>query len=414
MSAFTEDVNSDIVAHQAPTAGELDEQRRHNLFIPLGDIDPNSYPRMSNMSAGFLFETMIRPLDPEPPEYVAIPMERGALELAGAVGQWNMVWETAQFRRRYFGEDDLPAPLRKIAELGDVNVSIVPRTRTRYFEYAPIAHLLSVATLDRFGLPLLRAGEWPFLADLVTPDRLLPNDFGERLKRAWAATVWPHLVSGSSMRAFSEEDPIRLLSHNLDYWLPAVSRVIQGRLAKFGRVQKGRVSDGSPVRLEDGSLLADAVAVHPLRGGDIWAGEAEAAEVVAATVEAADERGQLRAILDAVRSHRVEDDFSSRWSYAREDFERKLYRKRAKVQVRFVELTDTIPVQGRGSEIDNDLITNDFLALLDRRNREIVILLSSGYSKTEIAKQLGYANHSAVSKRLALIRKQASAYFDEE
>jgi len=45
-------------------------------------------------------------------------------------------------------------------------------------------------------------------------------------------------------------------------------------------------------------------------------------------------------------AHRIEDDFSDRWSCAREDFERKLYRKRVKVQVRFVELTDTIPVPG--------------------------------------------------------------------
>ena len=59
-----------------------------------------------------------------------------------------------------------------------------------------------------------------------------------------------------------------------------------------------------------------------------------AAEVVEDVVEAADARGRLRAIIDAVRSNRVEDDFSDRWSYAREDFERKLYHKRNKVRVR--------------------------------------------------------------------------------
>lgn len=36
----------------------------------------------------------------------------------------------------------------------------------------------------------------------------------------------------------------------------------------------------------------------------------------------ADADGRLRGILDAVRSNRVEDYFSDRWSYAREDFER--------------------------------------------------------------------------------------------
>jgi hypothetical protein len=84
----------------------------------------------------------------------------------------------------------------------------------------------------------------------------------------------------------------------------------------------------------------------PRAGGDLWCGEAEAAEVVQLAVEHADASGRLRGILEAVRSNRVEDDFSEHWPCAREDFERKLYRKRAKIKVRFVELTGTIPVQG--------------------------------------------------------------------
>ncbi len=42
---------------------------------------------------------------------------------------------------------------------------------------------------------------------------------------AWI--VWPHLVSGSRLSAFSPDDPIRLLAHNPDLWLPAVTAVIQ-------------------------------------------------------------------------------------------------------------------------------------------------------------------------------------------
>ncbi len=82
--------------------------------------------------------------------------------------------------------------------------------------------------------------------------------------------------------------------------------------------------------------------------------------------------------------------------------------------MKFVELTDTTPVQGPESEVLGNMVTNDFLTLLDARNREIVLLLNSGVtSKTEIADRLGYANHSAVSKRLAQIRRAAEGYFDE-
>lgn len=85
---------------------------------------------------------------------------------------------------------------------------------------------------------------------------------------------------------------------------------------------------------------------NPRKGGYVWAGEEDAADAVAQTVEAADHHGRLRDILDAVRSNRSEEDFSEKWTHAREDFERRLYRKRSKVKVRFIELTDNIPVQG--------------------------------------------------------------------
>jgi hypothetical protein len=393
-----------------PTAEEVEKFHRDSLIIPTGEIDPNDFPRLSNMSAGFLYQAIIRPQVPERPEYVALRMGHDALEMASAVGMWNMVWESAQIRRRYFDMDNLPKPMQRIADLGDVNVSFVARTKSRYFEYAPLVHLLPQATLERFGIPLLRAGTWPYMGDRGGLDRYLPTDFEQRLSRAWAATVWPHLISGSPMRAFSKDDPIRLLSHNLDFWIPAVTEVVQSILREFPIVEKG-VKE-RPVTLMDGGTLEGAVAGNPRMGGDIWRGVAEAAEAMADTVEAADQTGRLRDIIDAVRSNRVEDDFSEQWSFAREDFERKLFKKRSKASVRFVEMTDTIPVQGPESDIVGQIVTNDFLALLDDKNRQIVVLLNSGVTKkVEIAKALGYANHSAVSKRLAQIRKAAAEHF---
>ena len=54
------------------------------------------------------------------------------------------------------------------------------------------------------------------------------------------------------------------------------------------------------------------------------------------------------------------------------------------------------------------------MALLDPVDRQVVVLLRSGMtSLTDVAGQLGYANHSAVSKRLTRIRQQARAFFDE-
>lgn len=207
----------------------------------------------------------------------------------------------------------------------------------------------------------------------------LPPDFEDRLARAWAWTVWPHLNSGSSLGVFSDTEPIRLMAHNLNFWLPAVTEVIQQTLRELP-VTVGEGDLPTEVRLIDGSLLEGAVPGWPRKGGDLWRGEQEAAEFVERTVERADDMGRLRAIMDAVQSHRVEDDFSSRWSYAREDFERRLYRKRNKISVRFVELPDTIPVQGPETGIEGRIVTADFMALLNAREREIVILLNPGLS----------------------------------
>lgn len=392
-----------------PTAAEIEIWQRDSAFLPVEQATPEEHPALRNISAGMIYGGVIRPLEPQLPDYVAIDMGHRSLELVGQVGMWNMLWEAAQFRRRFFKDDDLPEPIARIADMGDINAILVPRTQSHYFEYAPLYHLLPKSTLDRFGLPLLRRGQWPFMADHGNLDRFLAADFGERLAKAWAATVWPHLNSGSRIWAFSGDDPIRLLAHNLDFWVPPVTTVVQETLRTFPEVDKGKPV--GPVPLESGGFLEGAVTGNPRMGGPIWMGEDDAAEKVAETVEAADETGQLRGILEAVRSHRVADDFSSRWSNAREDFERKLYRKRNKVQVRFVELTDIIPVQGPESEVVGKLVTSDFLALLDSKQREIVILLSSGYRQHEIAEHLGYANHSPISKKLAQIRRQAEHFF---
>lgn len=401
------------------TPAEIDKARHESIFGRPEHAGQELYPRMFNISAGFTFQATLRPDVPTPPEYVTVPMHsRSLLDDKGksvdvAIAQWNTLWEAAQYRRRMFDESDLPPQLHRIADQGDHNVVFVPRSRSRYYEYAPLFHLLPASTLQIFGLPQLAAGQWPF-SIRVGPDRddYLPADFERRLARAWAAAVWRHLLPGSPMRGFSGDDPVRLLAHNLDYWIPAATDTIEETLRTFPL--GGEVAAERPVTLEDGSELPGVRIGNPRKGGTLWQGEEQAAEVLAEVVERADATGNLRGILDAVRSNRVVDDFSSIWTYEKEDFERRLHRKRAKVKVTFVELPDVIPVQGPETQVVGDMVHGDFLALLNAKDREIVVLLSSGVTKlTEVATILGYANHTPVSKRLARIRRQAEAFFDQ-
>jgi hypothetical protein len=95
-------------------------------------------------------------------------------------------------------------------------------------------------------------------------DRDLPADFEARLSRAWASAVWRHLIPASPLRSFSASDPIRLLAHNLDFWLPPVTAVIEDILRELPVVDDGVVE--GPVPLEDGTILEGAVAVSARMG----------------------------------------------------------------------------------------------------------------------------------------------------
>lgn len=79
----------------------------------------------------------------------------------------------------------------------------------------------------------------------------------------------------------------------------------------------------------------------------------------------------------------------------------------------FVELDDAVPVHGPRSEPDADTVWADLLALASKKDRRVIVCLRSGVTAVgEIATELGYANHSPVSKALKRIRKMAGNYFD--
>lgn len=374
--------------------------------------EPDSYPRLFTISNGFAREKVLCADEPEQPEYVTVPRHLCRRpESLMPIADWNSLWEAAQFRRRLFDPEDLPGPVWKIAKSGDRNVIFLPRTRSRYYEYAPLFHLLPRSVVERHNLPLIRAGNWPHTVGNRLVEEQLPADFSQRLADAWADLIWRDLVSGSPMSGFSSDDPIRILSHNLDFWVPAVTQVIHEILWEFPRA--GGDYESERARLTDGTLMGGASVAAARMGGDLWHGDEDARLTASWVVDQADSDGRVRGILDAVRSNRVVDDFSDRWSHARTDFERKLHRTRNKIKVKFVELEDNICVHGPEADLVGNTIANDFMALLNKRDREIVVLLNSGHTKlTDVGEILGYSSHSGVSKRLDKIRQQAATYFD--
>jgi hypothetical protein len=404
------------------TRGELNMDDFSDIPDP-DDLNDDRYPGLYNISPAFFYEVVPVPLGGRfRPEYVYVdPKATGLTDLAmdAAISMWNIPWEAGHFRRTMM-DKRFPRVLRKVIDAAgdECDVRLVPLDRKcgRYSAYAPLYHLLPLSLLKRHGLPPLKKGSWPAMISHPIPYVQLPRDFEARLASAFAELVWPLLSPGSPAKAFSAKEPIRLLAHNLDFWLPHIDRVAQQLVETLGRCDVE--NDDQRKKLERGRQIefppeyGKCTIERPLHGGYIWEGTDEAMDATERMVEDADHAGKLRGILDAVRSNRIEDDFSPYWSYAREDFERKLYRKRGKSRVTFVELDETIPVHGPDSQVDEHLFWEDFVALLDMRERRIIVCLRSGYTQGEIAKALNYATHSPVSKALARILKKAQRLLD--
>ena len=97
--------------------------------------------------------------------------------------------------------------------------------------------------------------------------------------------------------AFSGDDRVRLLAHDLDFWIAAVTEMMQDRLRQFDEVDKGRCPPPSPAGRRRPRWRGPG---PPRMVGQIWFGEDDGRGAVAETVQAADQTGRLRGILDAV------------------------------------------------------------------------------------------------------------------
>lgn len=396
------------------------------FFLAKGEETlPENFPELFNISAGLHFlEFIPRPVEVFAPEFVYIPLDVGKPPLNEqrlltqlTITQWNVAWEAGHLRSQFIPQvfrTDLPDHLRFLTKYEDVNLYLIPDDgRSNFDAFAPLYHLLPLATLQRFGLPVLKRGLWPpFMYNEVLHSHI-QKGFRERLSKAFASHVWPLIDSGSRINAFSGDETLVVLTHNLNYWLPCVYKLAEERLRSFSRVEFESLEQMEHLERLRSGLPPNIEAERPLRGGPIWCGEHDAWEATKELIEIADEHGKLRGIIDAVRSNRVQDDFSSRWSYAKEDFERKLYRKRAKTQVTFVELDEAKPVHAPTSEVHEELLWEDFMVLLNAKERRIVVCLKNGVtSASDISKELGYANHSPISKALNHIRRKAEKFLE--
>lgn len=372
-------------------------------------------PTLRNFSSAFLYQYLLVPNEVKNPEYVYISEEyynkQKSLELDSFITQWNMTWEMGHVRNLYH-EENIPESLQWLKRYRDENIYLIPELRhSRYYAYSSIYHLLPKRILKFYGLPFLNPGIWPHVQRDWSIEKIIPIDFDLRLSKAFAFYIWPLLNGRTKMDYFSDNEPLRILAHNLDFWLPYINIIIEDRLKQFPRVNVEDKSQATAIEEARKNVPSDISIFRPLMGGPIWEGNEESWNILKEVIELADSNGRLRKLIEEIKLNRVQEDFSNKWSYEREDFERKLYKKRSKYKVKFVELSDTIPVIGRFSEIEDQMFWQNFMTILDPKEKQVIVLLRNGLTNlSEIGSKLGYANHSPISKALRKIQKKLQQY----
>ena len=235
----------------------------------------------------------------------------------------------------------------------------------------------------------------PFVAVSSPKWRRLYYSKGWQLEIAeiWAYMMWPHLELRGRLSHYTTDDPfVRVLySLSLWAWLLSLTGVTTDMLASF--------PDDASVRylseLESEYNCKQYAKIfweHPyLKARQAW---------------------------EIVQKHRAHDDFAKRRTAVHIDFLRKYYHTRT--QYKSIALQDAggeheyIPdnSQDIANVIGNDWVEKFYDWLGNWKDIEICKLLFFGLTQDEIARHLGYANNSGVSKRIARIRDIISAFVE--
>jgi hypothetical protein len=269
------------------TADEIETFERDALFEEPGALTSDDYPRARNVSAAFIYNRVVRAVAPARPEYVTVPLPSRGSRDAGlfvAIAEWNLLWEAAQFRggsspRTRCRLNFARSPIGATWTWSSCHGQPAGTTSTRRYFTCCHDRRRSGTGCRRCALASGRSSRRP-----PTSTGTSRRTSKHACRARGPLAVWRHLIPGSPLRGFSGSDPIRLLAHNLDFWLPPVTAVIEDILRGLPVVDTG-IAEG-PVPLEDGTVLDGAVAASARVGRDLWRGETDAAQVVRRTVEA--------------------------------------------------------------------------------------------------------------------------------
>ena len=228
------------------------------------------------------------------------------------------------------------------------------------------------------------------MTEIVNSDQFL-----NEIMDASAALAFPYFGFGGWKEHYTEYSPVWRLSYVLPLWCKGLEKEIGWNLQALMYIP----SSESIGFFEIGYIT----------------------EVMARVVKRVVEEQDWQPILDVVREMPCDEDFEKWDTNVRKDFLRKWYHTRSK-RVSMVSLEACIEDEDHGiheiadtsSKFEDYVISEDyyrrFKEQLSAKDMTILELRVHGLTYEEIAKKLGYKNHSGVLKRMAAIKKEFLKY----
>jgi len=335
---------------------------------------------------------------------------RMSTEVAMAVVEWNR-HHRGGFVRPEEAVEVIERHLPGVLRMTNPNVFLVPRINGYTELHAMLSSVLPDAILRRRGIGKIKATFWlyPFIdLDVRTAA------YAAATEAAFRDFIWPRLARKNRLKRlhFALDSSLRLLAGDVGFWMNRLYRVAVERCEFFKETRDDRWDSLARIEASVREELAPAeegrfIVRRPLMGGPLWdrddPGECEA--VVDEVLEGGGVMESLYPVLEVLHSHRTHEDFSDRYSWVKEDFERSFYSKRSKVRVSLVETVDELPAwEASAPEGYGRVLFRDLMCFFEPRDRHIILALRHGKTVSEIARESGLRGHASVSRRVKRIK----------
>jgi hypothetical protein len=333
-----------------------------------------------------------------------------------AITMWNMAYAGGHLRP---GDifDSVTQQVPGIENRRNPNIFIAPKLPNGMSElHSMLASLLPDRYLADASLSRPRAN----MALSLVGRYDLDDRYASRVEHAFAKFMWSRLSPGQRARpdAFAANSPLKLLAGDARFWMQRLYRVaINRREGLFGPVPDDPEWKSMDVLEKefreqmDDQVDGGFVVRRPLYGGTVWdaedAGEREA--VIEEAIYGDEVEGSLAPVIELLNSHRAHEDFSDRYSWIKEDFQRSFYSKRAKLKVELIDTIDDTPVWD-SNECDgySDVLFRDVLAALDVKERTLLLAIRSGKTVCEISSEAALRGHASISRRLSKLKEKVA------